>query len=285
MKHLIISICLLLICGTAIIAKNRSASPESAINSRITTNTVKLKGSFSTIDTKLPVKVYYAYAATSEAKIICPSGLINETNLTVKNGKLTIAAKDKINWSNTKDLGKIYIYAPAVNTFIGQCACDYIITCDYRGSDLNVELSGASSIKFSDIDCDVMNVTISGASEFKAGEVNARTFCAQCSGASDVNISELNTSITTLTCSGASEIKLSKATAINMTANASGASEIKISGQASNVSLAASGVSTIKAKGLQADTGAASASGMSEVSCNVVNCTTSATDGSKVKNK
>lgn len=153
----------------------------------------------------------------------------------------------KINWGNFDMKLRAYVSVKNIDMISVSGACDIKIDGILKGEKLNVDLSGASSLK-GEVEFSEMDVDQSGASDSKLkGKVN--NIRIDVSGASDFRGFELVAQNCSADASGASDIQVTVEK--DLKANSSGASDIEYKGSASISNFKTSGGSSVKKRGVK----------------------------------
>ncbi|MDE6266885.1 MAG: DUF2807 domain-containing protein [Muribaculaceae bacterium] len=222
-------------------------------------NAVKVSGN---------IQVLYVESPTTEVEFTAPDNVMEYYKYKVKDGELKVwlDGKVSINYPGDIQSPKLLIKAPSI-TGITLSGASGFVTKALRApeSEIEIDLSGASSLTVENVNCKKFDAEISGASSVKIADIKAGVVDLECNGASNASM-------------------VADVEAIEV--DCSGASNVKLSGKATSAIYECSGASQISASKLEAVNGKANASGMSSVKSNIRNITSQSASGmSKVSNK
>jgi hypothetical protein len=160
----------------------------------------------------------------------------------VEDGVLKISFdNDRFNFSGNMKL-RAYIGFKELKRIVASGASDVIATSTIKGTELTIEMSGASDFKAT-LDLDVFNARLSGASDAhlsgRAGRVTV-----DANGASDLKGYGLVADYAEIDSSGASDVQITVNKEIS--AKASGASDVYYKGEAVIKNMQVSGSSSVK---------------------------------------
>lgn len=137
---------------------------------------------------------------------------------------------------------RAYIGFRELKRIVASGASDVIATSTIKGTELSIDMSGASDFKAS-LDVDVFSAKLSGASDATVSG-RAGTVTIDANGASDVKGYELIADYANIDTSGASDVKITVNKELN--AKASGASDVYYKGEAVIRNQQVSGASSVK---------------------------------------
>lgn len=214
-------------------------------------------GSFSELEVSNGFKVTYKVnpSASPKVRISMPSNYEKHISVINKSGILKIDTKDLGNKQLESGLITITVTAPACASIDISGAVQLNVEGNFKsGNKLEIELSGASAIKFSDsIECEgAIDTEFSGACSAKIPSIKCEWLSIEASGASSVVITNAMVSNDArLDASGASKIDITDMiSARRIEADASGTSSVKADNiNAKSIDAEASGVSSISMSG------------------------------------
>jgi hypothetical protein len=159
----------------------------------------------------------------------------------VKNGILEVYYDNKGKWPKGNKKLKAYISFKQIDLLSISGACDVVVTGTINGSNLDINLSGASDLK-GKLVVKNLKANMSGASDMNVTG-SADRIDVDASGASSFRGFEFVTDYCDLRASGASDIRIT----VNkeVTAHASGASDVDIKGEGVVKEQKTSGASSI----------------------------------------
>lgn len=219
MKHLIISSLILIgLSGKAQTNQQREVAP------------------FTSLEVSGATSVVFTQGDSAKVKVTAGESEIKNVQTTVDNGVLSIQSKGTFRTSV-----KVYVTGPFLQEITATGASKVTITDTLKTGRLNINVTGASSVKGT-IKTDSVNVSASGASAVELAG-STKTSQSTISGASMLKAYDLFSENTRITTSGASSAKVYASQKI--TADATGSSSVKFKGNPEDVSAEASTSSSI----------------------------------------
>ena len=166
---------------------------------------------------------------------------ISSITTEVRNGILFIGV-ERSKWSRGNKKLKAYISFRKMDKINISGACDVFINNVLKGTDLKIDMSGASDMK-GKIEVTNLDVDISGASDMTISG-KATQFKIDASGASNFKGENFTVDYCTADASGASDVKIT----VNkeLSANVSGASDLRYKGEGLIRDIRTSGAGSVK---------------------------------------
>ncbi|MBC7867138.1 MAG: DUF2807 domain-containing protein [Gloeobacteraceae cyanobacterium ES-bin-316] len=201
-----------------------------------------LKGEFDKIRVSGNIKLVLNQADNISLAVSASEEKYTQNIKTVVSDKtLNISWQGDWNWVKNREL-TVYLSFKNISMIAGSGAARISVVGALNLDALQIDLSGASSIKASGIMVQSLTMALSGASEAKL-DGTAVFMNVDCSGASDVDADKLITETCNASASGASDLEINVSK--ELSAVASGASHIYYAGEAEKVNVKNSGVSKI----------------------------------------
>lgn len=211
-------------------------------------NTVTKRYDFDTIKSIDASSIYEIEVTAGHEKgvtIVYDSTLEKCIEVKCMNGELILAMNSKVN--NSKGI-KVYLQMPTIEYLDLSGAAKLTTSGVFKTNRLNIDLSGATSVKGLHISGSELSIDCSGASSLSISGDFSRSIEADVSGASKVIITG-NSGDLDVEASGASNVCIVGDFSGCIDTDASGASKVTINGDSRDLKFEASGASSIKING------------------------------------
>jgi hypothetical protein len=208
---------------------------------------VRKVGEFKALEVSSAITVYLSQGNECSLAISAESDA-SAVKTEVKNGVLKIYVEGGFwkKWNRGDKKVKAYITVRDIEKIAASGACMVRITDKLSSPELNIVLTGASSVK-GEIKAGIVRMSLSGASSTSA-TVSCRDLKMDLSGASSGNLSGLTDNLQ-IVVSGASNLKAYDLVTSTCSAEVSGASSLKVNVMKEFTKIEASGASSIRYKG------------------------------------
>lgn len=202
------------------------------------------------IDVSHVIDVIYVQDETVSVEFVVPDNLIEMYRYSAKGGTLKVWKNnnDNVRFKKTNH-PKLIIHSPGVKEVELSGASSFTArSMAMADGATEFDISGASSVAISDIQCGKLSIELSGASSMKVASTKVKNIAVDCSGASNLTMA-VDCDILNADCSGASTTELA--------------------GSAKTVIYDCSGASKINAGELVAESGKIEVSGASKLNYNI----------------
>lgn len=218
----------------------------------------------TSIDTSSGIRVEYTQGSETSVTLTAPDNIIDDVEVTVKNGELNCGMKTK----------------RRVNKPI-------TVTVTSPGVD-DLEASSGSSIKIAaglDMPGSEMEISVSSGARIDVNKISAESIEADASSGSALRIDGAKATTMAFSTSSGSSMRVESITAGSVTGKASSGSSMGVSGTTKYVELRASSGSSLSGRSLVAETGLLKSSSGASVSGNVKgSCEIEKSSGGSVSN-
>ena len=214
-------------------------------------NTVTKRYDFDTITSIDACSIYEIEVTKGHEKgvtIVYDSELEKCLEVKCFNGKLILAMDSKVKRILSSSGIKVYLQMPTIEDIDLSGAAKLTTSGIFKTSKLNIDLSGATSVKGLHISGSELSIDCSGASSLSISGDFSRSIEADVSGASKVIITG-NSGDLDVEASGASNVCIVGDFSGCIDTDASGASKVTINGDSRDLKFEASGASSIKING------------------------------------
>lgn len=219
----------------------------------------------TSIDTSSGIRVEYTQGSETSVMLTAPDNIIDDVEVTVKNGELNCGMKTK----------------RRVNKPI-------TVTVTSPGVD-DLEASSGSSIKIAaglDMPGSEMEISVSSGARIDVNKISAESIEADASSGSALRIDGAKATTMAFSTSSGSSMRVESITAGSVTGKASSGSSMGVSGTTKYVELRASSGSSLSGRSLVAETGLLKSSSGASVSGNVKgSCEIEKSSGGSVSNR
>ena len=193
--------------------------------------------------------------------IICDSAYEEYLDVKYFQGELVLSMKPNVKMISKNEGVKVYLQMPTIEDIELSGAAKLIASGTFRTRELEIDLSGATSVKGLEISGSEASISCSGASNINITGNFSNNIEADASGASNITITG-NTRDLEIEASGASNITYTGDSKYTET-SCSGASTIKLTGTTNYFKSETSGASNLKAQEYAAKDGYAEVTGAS----------------------
>ena len=200
--------------------------------------------------------------------IVCDEAYEEHIEVKYFQGELILSMKPNVKMLNNKEGIKVYLQMPTIEDIELSGAANLTATGSFKTRELDIDLSGATSVKGLQISGSELTIECSGASNITITGDFSNSIEADASGASNITITG-NSRDLDIEASGASNVHVTGEHKYTET-SCSGASNIKLDGSTSYFKSETSGASNLKAKDYNAKDGYAEVTGASNAK---VRCT------------
>ena len=211
-------------------------------------NTVTKRYDFYTIKSIDASSIYEIEVSEGDEKgvtIVYDSELEKCLEVKFLNGELILATNSKAKRIRSTNGIKVYLQMSTIEDIDLSGAAKLTASGVFKSSKLDIDLSGASSVKGLQISGRELSIDCSGASSLSIYGDFSRSIEADVSGASKVTITG-NSCDLDVEASGASNVCISGDFSGTIDTDASGASKVTINGNGRDLKLESSGASSIK---------------------------------------
>ena len=233
-------------------------------------NTITKKYDFGAIKSIEASSIYEIEVTEGTEKgvtIVCDAAYEEHLEVKYFQGELILAMKPNMKMINNKEGIKVYLQMPTIEDIDLSGAAKLSASGTFKTRELDIDLSGATSVKGLQISGSELSIDCSGASSLTITGNFSSSIDAEVSGASKVTITG-NSRDLDIEASGASNVHVTGEHKYTET-SCSGASNIKLDGSTSYFKSETSGASNLKAQDYNAKDGYAEVTGASnaKVSC------------------
>ena len=227
-------------------------------------STITKKYDFGTIKSIDASSIYEIEVTEGHQKgvtIVCDSAYEGHLEVKYFQGELILAMKPNVQMINNKEGIKVYLQMPTIEDIELSGAAKLTASGTFKTRELDIDLSGATSVKGLQISGSELSIDCSGASNISITGNFSSSIEADVSGASKVTITG-NSRDLEIEASGASNIQI-KGEHKFTEASCSGASSINLEGSTGYFKSETSGASNLKAQNYTAKDSYAEVTGAS----------------------
>lgn len=235
-----------------------------AISSLFAGNTITKKYDFGTIKSIDAGSIYEIEVTEGNQKgitIVCDPAFEEYLDVKYFQGELTLTMKPNVKMINDKEGVKVYLQMPTIEEIELSGAAKLTANGSFRTRELEIDLSGATSVKGLQISGNELSIDCSGASNIAITGDFSNGIEADVSGASKVTITG-NSRDLDIEASGASNVQVIGVHKFTET-SCNGASTIKLEGSTGYFKSETSGASSLKAQDYTTKDGYAEITGAS----------------------
>ena len=227
-------------------------------------NTITKRYDFGTIKSIDAGSIYEIEVTEGNQKgvtIVCDSAYEGHLEVKYFQGELILAMKPNVQMINNKEGIKVYLQMPTIEDIELSGAAKLTASGTFKTRELDIDLSGATSVKGLQISGSELSIDCSGASNLTITGDFSSSIEADVSGASKVTITG-NSRDLEIEASGASNVQVTGEHKFTET-SCSGASSINLEGSTGYFKSETSGASNLKAQNYTAKDGYAEVTGAS----------------------
>lgn len=197
---------------------------------------------FSKVSINIAAEVYIRQADSFRCRIEGNEDYLEETKATVKDGTLTIRRVEHPNWLNGIKRLTIYIDAPSFEKIDFSGAGSIVSKTKLTGDKLKLEVSGAGSANFQDVDYQHIDVELTGVGNIEIGG-KAVSSTMEMSGTGNIDAFDLKADSVRCETSGVGNINCFAN--VDLQANVSGVGGIRYKGMPKNLRKSVSGIGKV----------------------------------------
>lgn len=234
-------------------------------------NTITKKydfGAIRSIDAGSIYQIEVTEGSKKGVTIVCDAEYEEHLDVKYFQGELILAMKPNVKMLNNKEGIKVFLQMPTIEDIELSGAATLTATGTFKTRELDIDLSGATSVKGLQISGSELSIECSGASNLTITGNFSSSIDADISGASKLNLTG-NSRDLEIEASGASNVQI-KGDHKFTEAGCSGASTINMEGSTGYFKSETSGASSLKAQDYEAKDGYAEVTGASSAK---VRCT------------
>lgn len=197
---------------------------------------------FSKVSINIAAEVYIRQADSFRCRIEGKADYLEEIKATVKDGTLTIRHVEHSNWLNGIKRVVIYIDAPNFEKIDFSGAGSIVSKTKLTGDKLKLEVSGAGSANFQDVDYQHIDVDLSGVGNIEIGGKTVSS-TMEMSGTGNIDAFDLKADSVRCETSGVGNINCFAN--VDLNANVSGVGGVRYKGTPKNLRKSVSGIGKV----------------------------------------